>query len=52
MNYFFSKIYYNSLLIKENISQKERLIILNKEANKQKKFFNDNLNINNFLVNK
>ena len=36
--------YYNSLLIKENISQKDRLIILNKEANKQKQIFNDNLN--------
>ncbi|MCM1131800.1 MAG: KilA-N domain-containing protein [Anaeroplasma bactoclasticum] len=34
--------YHNSLLIKENISQKDRLIILNKEANRQKKLFNDN----------
>lgn len=34
--------YHNSLLIKQNIPQKERLIILNKEANRQKKLFNDN----------
>ena len=44
--------YYNSLLIKENISQKERLIILNKEANKQKQIFNDNLNYNKVLEHK
>ena len=40
--------YHNSLLIKENISQKDRLIILNKEANKQKELFNKNLKIDNF----
>ncbi|MCM1260775.1 MAG: KilA-N domain-containing protein [Prevotella sp.] len=34
--------YHNSLLIKENMAQKDRLIILNKEANRQKKLFNDN----------
>lgn len=34
--------YHNSILIKENLSQRERLIILNKEANRQKKLFNDN----------
>lgn len=34
--------YHNSLLVKENISQKERLILLNKEANRQKQLFNDN----------
>lgn len=34
--------YHNSILIKENLSQGERLIILNKEANRQKKLFNDN----------
>lgn len=34
--------YHNSLLIKEGLSQKERLIILNKEANRQKKLFNEN----------
>lgn len=34
--------YHNSLLIKSNISQKERLLILNKEANRQKQLFNDN----------
>lgn len=34
--------YHNSILIKENMSQKERLIILNSEANRQKKLFNDN----------
>lgn len=39
----FSNIeYHNSLLIKQNIPQKERLIVLNKEANRQKKLFNDN----------
>ena len=44
--------YYNSLLIKENMPQKDRLIILNKEANKQKQIFNKNLNLNNLLENK
>lgn len=34
--------YHNSLLIKNGISQKERLLILNKEANRQKQLFNDN----------
>lgn len=34
--------YHNSLLIKENISPKERLIILNKEANREKELFNKN----------
>lgn len=34
--------YHNSLLIKNDISQKERLLILNKEANRQKQLFNDN----------
>ena len=34
--------YHNSLLIKNNIPQKERLIILNKEANNQKQLFNNN----------
>ncbi len=34
--------YHNSLLIKQNMSQKERLIVLNNEANRQKKLFNDN----------
>lgn len=34
--------YHNSLLIKKNIPQKQRLIILNEEANKQKKLFNNN----------
>lgn len=34
--------YHNSLLIKNNIPQKERLIILNKEANSQKQLFNNN----------
>ncbi len=34
--------YHNSLLIKQNMPQKERLIVLNKEANRQKKLFNDN----------
>lgn len=33
--------YHNSLLIRENISQKDRLIILNKEANRQKKLLNE-----------
>ena len=40
--------YHNSLLIKDNLSQKDRLIILNKEANKQKELFNKNLKIDNF----
>ena len=44
--------YYNSLLIKENISQKDRLLILNKEANRQKELFNRNLNLNNLLEKK
>lgn len=34
--------YHNSILIKDNISQKDRLIILNEEANKQKLLFNKN----------
>ena len=34
--------YHNSLLIKEEISQKERLITLNIEANRQKELFNKN----------
>ena len=34
--------YHNSILIKENISQRERLIILNEEANRQKLLFNKN----------
>ena len=34
--------YHNSLLIKENISQKERLITLNNEANREKELFNKN----------
>ena len=34
--------YHNSILIKENVTAKERLIILNKEANRQKKLFNSN----------
>ncbi len=34
--------YHNSLLIKQNIPQKERLIVLNKEANRQKELFNTN----------
>ena len=34
--------YHNSLLIKSNLSQNERLTILNKEANRQKLLFNDN----------
>lgn len=44
--------YHNSLLIKDNLSQKDRLIILNKEANKQKELFNKNLKLNNQLENK
>ncbi len=34
--------YHNSLLIKQNMPQKERLIVLNKEANRQKKLFKNN----------
>ena len=34
--------YHNSLLIKDEIMQKERLIILNKEANREKELFNKN----------
>ena len=34
--------YHNSLLIKDNISQKERLITLNNEANREKELFNKN----------
>ena len=34
--------YHNSILIKDNISQKDRLLILNKEANRQKILFNKN----------
>ena len=34
--------YHNSILIKENISQRNRLIILNEEANNQKTLFNKN----------
>ena len=34
--------YHNSLLIKDGIVQKERLIILNKEANREKELFNKN----------
>ncbi|MGM9971065.1 MAG: KilA-N domain-containing protein [Anaeroplasmataceae bacterium] len=34
--------YHNSILIKDGISQNERLIILNKEANYQKELFNRN----------
>ena len=34
--------YHNSILIKDNISQKERLIILNQQANRQKMLFNEN----------
>ena len=34
--------YHNSILIKENISQGNRLIILNEEANNQKTLFNKN----------
>ena len=34
--------YHNSLLISNNLTQKERLIILNGEANRQKKLFNEN----------
>ena len=34
--------YHNSLLIKDGVIQKERLIILNKEANREKELFNKN----------
>ena len=34
--------YHNSLLIKNGINQKERLIVLNKEANREKELFNKN----------
>ena len=34
--------YHNSLLIKDGVIQKERLIILNKEANREKELFNEN----------
>ena len=34
--------YHNSLLIKDGIVQKERLIVLNKEANREKELFNKN----------
>ena len=34
--------YHNSLLIKDGIIQKDRLIILNKEANREKELFNKN----------
>lgn len=34
--------FYNSILIKDSISQKDRIIILNQEANRQKKLFNEN----------
>ena len=34
--------YHNSLLIKDGVVQKERLIILNKEANREKELFNKN----------
>ena len=34
--------YLNSMLISQNISQQERLIILNKEANREKTIFNKN----------
>ena len=34
--------YHNSLLIKEGINQKERLITLNNEANREKELFNKN----------
>ncbi len=34
--------YHNSLLIKDNINQKERLITLNNEANREKELFNKN----------
>ncbi len=34
--------YHNSLLIKDGISQRERLITLNNEANEEKELFNKN----------
>ena len=34
--------YHNSLLIKDGINQKDRLIVLNKEANREKELFNKN----------
>ena len=34
--------YHNSLLIKDGINQKERLITLNNEANREKELFNKN----------
>ena len=34
--------YHNSLLIKYGINQKERLIVLNKESNREKELFNKN----------
>ena len=34
--------YLNSILITKKLSQKERLILLNKEANRQKDLFNKN----------
>lgn len=34
--------YLNSMLIAQNLSQKERLIRLNKEGNRQKELFNQN----------
>lgn len=34
--------YLNSMLISQNISQEERLILLNKEANREKELFNKN----------
>lgn len=34
--------FYNSKLIENNLSSKERIIILNKEANKEKEIFNNN----------
>ena len=41
--------YHNSLLIKDDINQKERLIILNNEANREKELFNKN-NVKNIEV--
>ncbi len=34
--------YLNSMLISQKVSQKERLILLNKEANREKELFNKN----------
>ena len=34
--------YLNSILISKKLSQKDRLILLNKEANRQKELFNKN----------